>query len=271
MIYPFYIDLHPLLWGTEVWMLPPAEIAEAFPLLIKFIDPHQDLSIQVHPDDAYAQAHGLPRGKTEMWFVTDATPDAHLYSGLKDQLTPEQYARKVEDGTIADALRRYNPRRGDCFFLPAGRIHALGSGAQVCEVQQKSNTTYRIFDYNRRDAQGNLRELHTQQAADCIDYTVLPDYQTHYQPVLNQPEELVSCAYFTTRLLDVDGTISRTLREGDPQTVFIIMSGEASLRCDQAEAVQLNTHDVVAVEADEVQLTGRFQALEVTGSKPLSA
>ena len=146
-----------------------------FPLLIKFIDARQDLSIQVHPDDETAHKQGKPMGKTEMWYVMDSDEGASLKVGLKKKITPEEYARMVDDGTICDALGNYQVKSGDCFFIPAGRIHAICSGSFIAEIQQTSDVTYRIYDYKRKDKDGNYRQLHTKEAAEAIDYTVLDD------------------------------------------------------------------------------------------------
>ena len=180
---------------------------EEFPLLIKFIDARQNLSIQVHPDDETAHRHGKERGKTEMWYCVDIqkSKSAHpyLYNGLKLQITPEQYKQMVENDTITDALARYEVHEGDVFFIPAGRIHAIGSGCFVLEIQQTSDVTYRIYDYKRRDKNGKCRELHTELAAESIDYSVLDNYRTDYTPTKNEGVELVSCPYFTTALYDL--------------------------------------------------------------------
>ncbi len=128
---------------------------DEFPLLIKFIDARQDLSIQVHPTDEIAHRQGKSRGKTEMWFVMDSAPEAKLYNGLKLQITPEQYKQMVEDDTICDALAQYEVKEGDCFFIPAGRIHAIGAGCFLAEIQQTSDVTYRIYDFKRKDKDGN--------------------------------------------------------------------------------------------------------------------
>src|SRR5574344_1427585 len=171
---------------------------DRFPLLIKFIDARQDLSIQVHPDDETAHRQGKAMGKTEMWYVMDSDEDASLKVGLKKKITPEEYARMVEDDTICDALGNYKVKSGDCFFIPAGRIHAICSGSFIAEIQQTSDVTYRIYDYKRKDKNGNYRELHTKEAAEAIDYTVLDDYRTEYTPVKNEATELGSCPLFTT-------------------------------------------------------------------------
>ena len=165
---------------------------DEFPLLIKFIDACQDLSIQVHPDDETAHRLGKTRGKTEMWYVLESAPGAMLYNGLKKKITPEEYEEMVENDTITDALARYEVKEGDVFFIPAGRIHAIGSGCFVAEIQETSDVTYRIYDFKRKDKNGNYRELHTKEAAMSIDYTVLPNYRAGYEPKENEGVQLWS-------------------------------------------------------------------------------
>ena len=157
-----------------------ARFGNEFPLLVKFIDARAQLSIQVHPTDEQAQAKGLGRGKTEMWYVMESDENASLRSGLKQQITPEEYKAMVEDDTITDALAEYPVKEGDVFFLPAGRIHSIGTGCFLAEIQETSDVTYRIYDFKRQDKNGNYRQLHTKEAAECIDYTVYPDYKTQY-------------------------------------------------------------------------------------------
>ena len=161
---------------------------DTFPLLVKFIDARDDLSIQVHPNDELAMRRHHSMGKTEMWYIIDnAHGTAHLRSGLKKQLTPDEYAEMVENHTITDALDEYAVQPGDVFFLPAGRIHSIGTGCFLAEIQQTSNVTYRIYDFNRKDKNGNTRELHTELAKEAIDYTVKDDYRTKYEPRMNEP------------------------------------------------------------------------------------
>ena len=176
-----------------------------FPLLIKFIDARQDLSIQVHPDDRLAaERHNGSKGKTEMWYVVNADKDAHLMSGLTRAITPEEYVARVADNTITEVLHDYKVSPGDVFFLPAGRIHSIGAGSFIAEIQQTSNITYRIYDFGRLGLDGKPRELHTELAKDAIDYNVYDDYRTHYTEKKNEETELVSCSYFTTSLLETD-------------------------------------------------------------------
>ena len=180
------------------------QFGSIFPLLIKFIDARDNLSIQVHPDDELAKKRHNSFGKTEMWYVINAAKGAGLYSGFSKQINADEYVKRVEDNTIMDVLQRYEVNPGDVFFLPAGRVHAIGAGCFIAEIQQTSNITYRIYDYDRKGPDGKGRELHTELAKDAIDYTLYPDYRTHYKAHTNATVELAACKYFTTNLLDVD-------------------------------------------------------------------
>ena len=214
-----------MLVGEHVY----ARTGDQFPLLFKFIDALSDLSIQVHPDDELAQKRHGTNGKTEMWYVVDAEPGAHLYSGLKVEITPEEYERRVADGTIIDVLARHDVRPGDVFFLPAGRIHTICSGCFIVEIQQTSDLTYRIYDYGRLGLDGKPRELHTELAKEAIDYKVYPDYRTAYTPVKDAEIPLVSCKYFTTSLYDLDKTVHKDLRDIDSFFVVMCLSGGGTL------------------------------------------
>ena len=215
--------------GTLVGEHVYARTGNQFPLLFKFIDALSDLSIQVHPNDELAQKRHGTNGKTEMWYVVDAEPGAHLYSGLKVEITPEEYERRVADGTIIDVLARHDVRPGDVFFLPAGRIHTICSGCFVAEIQQTSDLTYRIYDYGRLGLDGKPRELHTELAKDAIDYKVYPDYRTDYAHEKDREVELVSCKYFTTSLFDLDKNVTKDLSGIDSFLVVMCISGSGTL------------------------------------------
>ena len=202
-----------------------------FPLLIKFIDAQSDLSIQVHPDDRLAAVrHDGSKGKTERWYVVGASEGAHLMSGLSKRLTPEEYVSKVSEGTITDALCDYKVAPGDVFFIPAGRIHAIGAGCFVAEIQQTSDITYRIYDYGRLGLDGKPRELHTELAKDAIDYSLRPDYRTFYQKTQNQESILVRCPYFTTSLYDLTAAYVKDLHNIDSFLTVICVEGSGLLR-----------------------------------------
>lgn len=243
-----------------------ARYGDTFPLLIKFIDAHDDLSIQVHPSDELAQKYGEPFGKTEMWYALPSEPGARLYCGLKQQLTPDEYKQMVADKTIISALAEYEVRDGDGFFIPAGRIHAIGSGCQLCEIQQTSDTTYRIYDYDRRDKDGNPRELHTERAAECIDYTVHDDYRAHYTPCPNEPVNIVTCPYFTTNVLQVTEPIVRDYSRLDSFICLICLDGECTIEeTDNGSTTTITQGELVLLTATtgDVRLSGSFHALEV--------
>ena len=236
---------------------------DEFPLLIKLIDARQDLSIQVHPTDEIAHRQGRERGKTEMWYVMDSAPDAKLYNGLKLQITPEQYKQMVADDTICDALAQYSVKEGDCFFIPAGRIHAIGAGCFLAEIQQTSDVTYRIYDFKRKDKDGNYRQLHTQEASESINYTVLDDYRTHYQPQTNESQLLVECPYFTTAVYDLTETMTIDYSELDSFVILIGMKGEGTLTID-GETVAFSAGETILVpaSAQEVRTEGTIKFLE---------
>ena len=228
---------------------------QEFPLLIKFIDARQDLSIQVHPDDKLAWERHRSKGKTEMWYVVAADEGAHLRSGFAKQVTPAEYEASVADDTITDLLADYAVRPGDVFFLPAGRVHSIGAGSFIAEIQQTSNITYRIYDFNRRDAQGNTRELHTEQAKGAIDYTVLPDYRTRYEAAQNRPVELVACPYFTTTLYDLTEPQRIDLAATDSFVVVICMEGSGTIADDSGTTLPLRQGETVLVPASAAALT----------------
>ena len=235
-----------------------------FPLLVKFIDAQQDLSIQVHPTDETARRQGRERGKTEMWYALQPAPGAKLYNGLKNQITPEEYKRMVDDDTITDALARYDVSEGDVFFIPAGRIHAIGAGCFVAEIQQTSDVTYRIYDFKRRDKNGNFRQLHTELAAESIDYTVKDDYRTHYSLRKNEPQQVVACPYFTTAVYDLDEPMTLDYSDLDSFVILIGVGGEASITDDEGQTKTLRAGDTLLLPATtkEVKVVGCVKFLE---------
>ena len=234
-----------------------------FPLLIKFIDARQDLSIQVHPTDEVAHRQGKSRGKTEMWYALDSDAGAQLYNGLKQQITPEQYKAMVENDTITDALARYEVHEGDVFFIPAGRIHAIGAGCFVAEIQQTSDVTYRIYDYKRKDKNGNYRELHTQLASESIDYTVQPNYRTEYEPRKNEGVQVITCPYFTTAVYDLTEPMTLDYSELDSFVILIAVKGEGRIICNGEEmSFQMGDTVLFPATTNEVRVEGDVKFLE---------
>lgn len=252
------ISLNELILGAKGQLVGEKvyeRFGNTFPLLIKFIDAHNDLSIQVHPDDKLAKERHNSFGKTEMWYVINATPDAFLYSGFERKITPQEYVQMVENNTFTDTLKKYSVKPGDVFFLPAGRVHAIGAGCFIAEIQQTSDITYRIYDYNRKDAQGNSRELHTELAKDAIDYNVYPSYKTDYTPIENRPVELVSCPYFTTNLLDMDTPMTRDYEDIDSFVIQICMGGRCTVKDNKGNSVSLHQGESILIPADTQQVT----------------
>lgn len=237
---------------------------DEFPLLIKFIDAKQDLSIQVHPDDEKAQKYGLRNGKTEMWYIMNSDADASLRCGMKAKITPEKYKEMVADGTICDAIAEYPVKEDDCFFIPAGRIHSIGKGCFLAEIQQTSDATYRIYDFNRRDKDGNLRELHTEKATECIDYTVLNDYRTEFTAEKNRGVQIVSCPFFNTAVYDLDEPMTLDYSELDSFVVLIGLKGEARLTDNEGNTTTLRGGETLLIPASTatIKVDGNIKFLE---------
>ncbi len=235
-----------------------------FPLLIKFIDARQELSIQVHPTDELAQKRGKLRGKTEMWYIMDSDENAKLRAGMKEKITPEQYKQMVEDDTITEAIAEYKVKEGDCFFLPAGRIHSIGTGCFLAEIQQTSDVTYRIYDFKRKDKDGNYRELHTEEAAECIDYNVEPNYRTEYTPVKNEGVALVECPYFTTAVYDLNEPMTLDYSELDSFVIFIGLKGSGEITDNEGNTTTLCEGETILFSAttNEIKVTGNIKFLE---------
>ena len=239
-----------------------------FPLLIKFIDAQRDLSIQVHPNDTLArQRHGT-NGKSEMWYVIDAERGARLCPGLAWTITKDEYVKMVNDGTFTHALHYDEVRPGDVYYMPAGRVHCIGAGCFVAEIQQTSDVTYRIFDYNRRDAEGRMRELHTRQAMDAIDYEVHKEYRIPYARTANEAVPLVECPYFTTSLYDLTEPMECDYSELDSFIVYICVAGRALL-VDNAtgQTMPIRMGETVLVPASTALISivpeGKVKLLEV--------
>ena len=235
-----------------------------FPLLIKFIDARQELSIQVHPTDELAQKRGKLRGKTEMWYIMDSDENAKLRAGMKEKITPEQYKQMVENDTITEAIAEYKVKEGDCFFLPAGRIHSIGTGCFLAEIQQTSDVTYRIYDFKRKDKDGNYRELHTEEAAECIDYNVEPNYRTEYTPVKNEGVALVECPYFTTAVYDLNEPMTLDYSELDSFVILIGLKGSGEITDNEGNTTTLCEGETILIPAttNEVKVTGNIKFLE---------
>lgn len=238
-----------------------------FPLLIKFIDAQDDLSVQVHPDDDYAKKKFGQNGKTEMWHVIAAEPDSGLYVGFKKAITQEEYKHAVSAGTLPELLQFYPVKAGDTFMIPAGVVHAIGKGVLLAEIQQPSDITFRIYDWGRVDEEGNARTLHTQEAFDAIHANQNVDnFKIDYTPSLNHTVKLVRSAYFNTSLLEFDQPLNKTFVEVDSFIIYICLEGGFYMLYDH-DKMEVKKGDVILIpaEMDEVQLipTTRSKLLEV--------
>ncbi len=200
------------------------------PLLVKFIDAKRDLSIQVHPNDEMAMREHGKMGKSEMWYVIKADEGAHLYAGFKQEITPYEYQKRITDGTIIEVLSDHKVKAGDVFYLPAGRVHAICGGIMLAEVQQSSDVTYRIFDYNRLGMDGKPRELHTELAAKALDYHVEDNYRTEYIDSSNKAVQIIDSPYFSVRVMEVSKSFHRDLKKYDSFIITMCIKGDCKIR-----------------------------------------
>ncbi len=237
-----------------------------FPILIKFIDAKKDLSVQLHPNDELAKQRHNSFGKTEMWYVMDADKDAELIVGFNKDVTKEEYAQSLENDSLLDLLNYEKVTEGDTFFINTGKIHAIGAGVLLAEIQQTSDVTYRIFDFKRRDKNGNLRELHTEQALDAIDYSRKDDFKIDYPAAINQVNEMVNCPYFKTNFLNLSESLKLDVSQRDSFTIYMCVGGALEVSNTSGSA-QIQKGETVLVPANCTEIvlnTEGAKVLEVT-------
>lgn len=235
-----------------------------FPLLVKFIDACQPLSVQVHPNDELAMARHRSMGKTEMWYIVDCDKNATLYDGFNRDITEAEYVKRVEEQTLPEVLQCYNVSKGDVFYLPAGRVHSIGKGCFICEIQQSSDLTYRIYDFGRLDANGRPRQLHIEQAKEAINFSSSDNGEAP-KVVLNEPTNLVESPYFTTSLYRLTEPMSCDYSELDSFVILICTSGSCRVIFKDEETILNAGHSLlVAAEAEGVMLLpdGKCDILE---------
>ncbi len=236
-----------------------------FPLLIKFIDANDDLSIQVHPDDALGKKRHNSFGKTEMWYVLQADLGSTLISGFNQQVDEKLYLEKLNGGKLSDILNKEQVAAGDIFFLPAGRVHTIGKGLLIAEIQQTSDITYRIYDFDRVDDKGQKRELHTEQALAAIDYKVYPEYKSKYPHQKNEVVEAVTCPYFTTNVLDFTENTSRDYTSLDSFVIQVCVEGSYNLVYNN-ESYPVKKGDCILIPNNikniQLETTSGFKILE---------
>ena len=226
-----------------------ARFGQEFPLLVKFIDAREDLSIQVHPDDATAKARHNAYGKTEMWYLVGADRDAELIMGFNKDTDKSEYLTALHNHTLPVLLNTEKVEKGDCFFIPAGTVHAICKGCYIAEIQQTSDITYRIYDYDRRDKNGNPRGLHTELATDVINFCEQKQHSIHYHQHENHTEELVSCNYFTTNYLKFDKEVEKDYIELDSFVIYMCLEGNFTLVYDVDKTVKVNKGETILVPA----------------------
>jgi len=219
-----------------------AERFEYFPILIKLIDAYDKLSVQVHPNDEYAMRVEKEYGKTEMWYVAECEEGATLYYGVNRKITKEELKKRIEENTLLEVLNEVNVKKGDVFFIEAGTIHAIGKGIVICEIQQNSNTTYRVYDYDRRDKDGNTRELHIEKAIEVS--TLEPSV-----PFAAEGDLLASCEYFTVNRYDVSGEMDVKIT---PESFcsLTVTEGEVELEIG-ADTIHIKKGETVFVPAQD--------------------
>ena len=242
--------------------------ADSFPLLIKYIDAHDNLSIQVHPNDETAKQRHNSLGKTEMWYVVEAEPGAELIMGFEGKRSKEEYLEKVSNGTLDSILHSVPVEKGDAFFIPSGTVHAIGKGVVIAEIQENSDITYRIFDYNRKDKNGNERELHTEQALDVVDFNAYNLSKTPYKINLGGVTPVVQCPYFTTSVVEMQGgKLERDYSANDSFVIYMCLEGNMTLHCDGAEPMQVTKGESILLPAVfkhvRIETAGACKLLEV--------
>ena len=237
-----------------------------FPILIKFIDAKQDLSIQLHPNDELAKERHNSFGKTEMWYIMDADKGAELIVGFNKDVTKEEYAKSLEEDSLLDLLNYESVTEGDTFFINTGKMHAIGAGVLLAEIQQTSDITYRVFDFNRRDKNGNLRELHTDLALDAIDYTKKDDFKVKYSDKKDSVNNMVSCPYFNTNILKLTQDMELEVEKRDSFTIYMCVGGKATISNEFGSvSIKKGETTLVPAQSNKINImTTSAKLLEVT-------
>ena len=235
-----------------------------FPLLIKYIDAQDKLSVQVHPDDKLAAERHFDHGKTEMWYILEAAPDAELYIGFKDNLSQETYNKHITSHTLPETLSTVHVNPGEAFFIPAGTVHSIGKGILLAEIQQTSDITYRIYDWDRKDADGHTRELHTELAADAIHFDESGPYALPVAAHKNEASVLKKCPYFTVNLIDLNGELERNYVALDSFVIYMPFEGALTIEWDGgSERFRRGETILLPACIEEVRLKGEGKLLEI--------
>ncbi|MBZ9729033.1 mannose-6-phosphate isomerase [Salegentibacter sp. JZCK2] len=241
------------------------EFDSDFPLLIKFIDANTNLSVQLHPNDDLARQRHNSFGKTEMWYIMQADEGAKINIGFKESVSKEDYITRLEEGKIVEVLNFEEVKKGDSFFINTGKVHAIGAGVLLAEIQQTSDVTYRIYDWDRTDDEGNSRELHTALAIDAIDFEKKDDFKLNYEKAKNNSSEVASCQYFTTNYLPVEGEINKDYSNLDSFVIYMCVSGKGKVSVNgNSEKIAQGETLLIPAQNKEVNLSAEnCELLEV--------
>lgn len=244
--------------GTKVH----EQFGTEFPLLFKYLDAKQDLSIQVHPNDALAKERHNSFGKTEMWYIMQADEEARIIVGFKEDSNAKEYVENLENKTLLNILDTVAVKKGDVFFLETGTVHAIGAGLVVAEIQQTSDITYRLYDFDRVDASGNTRELHVDLALDAINYNKVDTFKS-YNDAVNESNTIVDCKYFTTNSIPLDGTVTID-KTGETFTVYMCIDGVFEIKANN-QKYNFQKGDTVLIPAGlkHYELSGKASLLEI--------
>ncbi len=242
----------PRLLGDKIY----AQYGTEFPLLVKIIDADEALSIQVHPDDVMAKRKGMPYGKTEMWYVIQTERDSQLLNGFNRDVQPDNFENMLADGSLMDTLNKYETHEGDSFYIPAGRIHSIGAGNMLIEVQQSSGATYRVYDFDRRDDKGNSRELHIQESEEALDFHATQDGRIHYEnkSLRNQAVLVKKSEYFTARVYRLDRPFVQNYENLDSFVILVAWQGAATLTDGAGNKTRLAAGESVLLPAENKSL-----------------
>lgn len=236
-----------------------------FPLLIKYIDASKNLSVQVHPGDEMAREKHNSYGKTEMWYIMQADPGSMINVGWKNRISPEEYSESLKKGTITDHLNFIKVDRGDTFFIKAGKVHAIGEGVMLAEIQQTSDVTYRVYDWDRVDENGTSRELHIESACQAMNFNLKDDYTVDYESVKNESINLVDCEFFTTNIIEVHSEVVKDYSLLGSFVIFMNVLGTAKIDVDgKQEIIEYGESILIPAMANSVIIQGdKAKLLEV--------
>ena len=225
------------------------EFSYKFPLLIKYIDAREALSVQLHPNDQLAKERHNSFGKTEMWYIMQADKDGNLIVGFKKDSNQEEYLEHLKNKTLLEILNVDKVQKGDVYFIPTGRIHAIGAGVMLAEIQQTSDITYRIYDWDRKDSKGNQRKLHTELALEAIDYKAQKEYKTSYNKTLNKDSKIIECQYFTTNIICIDGQMKIDHTDKDSFVIYMCVKGSAEFLYNDGKTETLSYGETILIPA----------------------